>query len=526
MTTAAKESFLPNHKHLSDEELLVPPAGGVLTPLTLFVCTYVARLSNLHHDFVGLAQLMCKDLHGCILAVNSNYGHAAQPGSEAYIKVPKVRKYQAGTARSRERKFQGDGTCFNSAIEPIIHIEHPNIPDDKIYKCKCFPTTGETQVPGVILTDFSDGHAVLVAFVDYLNEMNVGDLEPVLPGESPQNPPARKKIEIFSEQPKMINYKFRLQRTSPRILVNLFALAAYLSILERTKVVEGAELTADQVMKFAGWPVVVLPPFPVREVKTPNDDVKVSFHFQEATRKPRINIFQEGKINILGADSTFSADKIYAFFTQLLISNWGALVALQPRRDLEVRAAQRAVTKTAAASATAASVEPPVPRPPPVMLSDADVDEVLAEALAEISFVGGDSRDVVENYLASTSQISRIENELQATRHEINAQRARIELKQEELDGLSANLRELFVERRDLVAGMNYEELAAADALMRKKQDVVDNVLADLGQWGIDGESNDGSNDGSRFDADSDGARFDADSDDAVLDAIVDEDAE
>ena len=178
MSAAAKEPFLPNHKWLTDEVLLAPPALGPLTSLTLFVCTYVAKLDNLHISFVELTERMCRNPHGCLLAINSNFGHAAQPGYEGYLKAKKPAPVRTVPARGRPRKVQGDGTCFNSAVEPVITVDHPNIADDKVYFVKCFPTTGETQVPGVILPDISDGHIVLEAFVAYLNEMGVGDIIP------------------------------------------------------------------------------------------------------------------------------------------------------------------------------------------------------------------------------------------------------------------------------------------------------------------------------------------------------------
>ena len=341
-----KEVYLPDYKLLDDKILLELPKKTACSPISLFVCTYIAKLSNICIPTIKLTEIMCKDPRGVLVAFNSNYGHACQPGYEHLLKFKKPVKVPK---RGKIRKVQGDGTCFNSAIEPILFIEHPGISPEKIYKVKCFPTTGETQIPGVICPDLSDGHAVLVAFVDYLNDLNVSSHAEDVP-----------QIAIIHEQPKMLNYKFRVNRNSPRILINLHVLALYMNKLEIIKGIDCTPLTDIQQDCFEGWPVILLPPYLVRETKPPTDDVKVSFRFKCADRSPRINIFQEGKINILGADSNESALKIYAFFVQLFTANWAMFVCLQPRSDFERR------------NAAAKLISEPVQK-----LNDSDLDSLL-----------------------------------------------------------------------------------------------------------------------------------------------------
>lgn len=447
-----KEVFLPEHKWLEDAALLAPPARGPLTPLSLFVCTYVAKLGNLHIGFMELTALMCADPHGPLIAINSNFGHACQPGNEHLLKAPKPPPERRVPARGRARKVQGDGTCFNSAVEPILAVDHPGISDDKIYKVKCFPTTGETQVPGVICPDLSDGRAVLDAFVAYLNELGVGDEEPEAApageeehiGVGAPAPRRRLEITVISEQPKMLNYKFRVNRNSPRVLVNLRALATYMHSLELTKAVEGTPLTDAQAARFVGWPVVLLPPYPVRETKPPIDDVKVSFRFRGADRAPRINIFQEGKINILGADSVESARKIYDFFIQLFTDDWAMLVCLQPRHDLERRQAARAPRPVAA------------PAPPPVQLTDAEVDALLADVLG-----------IADKLRAGQARVEEKRAELSEAQAATAATASALAFK---ID----NVRLLGSLAEPPVA----EVLGAA----------VRNIVADLDEWGFDGD--------------------------------------
>jgi hypothetical protein len=450
----SKEVFLPEHKWLEDGVLLAPPARGPLTPLTLFVCTYVAKLGNLHVNFVELTALMCADPHGVLIALNSNFGHACQPGFEHLLKAPKPPPERRVPARGRARKVQGDGTCFNSAVEPILAVDHPGISDDKIYKVKCFPTTGETQVPGVICPDLSDGRAVLDAFVAYLNELGVGDEEPAAAAEEEHigagapEPRRRLEITIISEQPKMLNYKFRVNRNAPRILVNLRALATYMHSLELTKAVEGTPLTEAQAARFVGWPAVLLPPYPVRETKPPTDDVKVSFRFRGADRAPRINIFQEGKINILGADSVESARKIYDFFVQLFTDNWAMLVCLQPRRDLERRQAARAPRPVAA------------PVPPPVRLTDTEVDALLADVLG--------------------------------TADELRAGQARVEEKRAELSEAQAATAATASELAFKLGNVRLLGSLAEPPVAEVLGAAVRNIVADLDEWGFDEDEEDG----------------------------------
>lgn len=280
----------------------------IFSDLTLFVCTYVAKLGNININFEELTHKLINNLHGNILAINSNYGHASQIEYGHFIKSPKINN-KNNNKKGRSRKIQGDGTCFNSAIEPVIKLN--NSTKDKFYFIKCFPTTGETQIPGVIKPDFSDGHDVLVTFINYLNNLNIGIKENNI----------TKQIYIHSEGPKMLNYKFKLNRDNDRILINMIRLAEYLFMLEQNE------------NNIEPW-IKVDTPFELKEVKSPVDDIKVSFRFQTSfKRAPRINIFQEGKINILGSESVESAVLIYSFLTNVFKQNWNKLISIKPEKD-------------------------------------------------------------------------------------------------------------------------------------------------------------------------------------------------
>lgn len=325
---AIKEEYLDNHKNLSDEVLLQIPGAGVVTPLTVFVCTYNAKLGNLHYCFKELTKIMCVNPHGCVLAVNSNYGYASQVGHEALQKVPSPERIQAiadaaassGVVKKgvAARMPQHYGTCFNCIVEPIIRVDNPLVRADKHYITKCFSTTGETQVPGVILSDFSDGREVLEKLVDYLNELGVGDIDEVT-GKP-------KLIYIEHQWPKMINFKYHINLNSPRILVNLREFAKYIRHIE---------LGSDPDPR---W-VITAPPFPICQSEVSPKHNKSTFRIfhkglnGDKDRRPLINVFQSGKINILGAISQESGDRVHEFFTEVFQNNWSLMISIQPKAD-------------------------------------------------------------------------------------------------------------------------------------------------------------------------------------------------
>jgi hypothetical protein len=377
-----KETFATDYKTLDDDALLEHPPGGPLSPLTLFVCTYVATLSNLKIDFRELTRRICEieaDMPLPLVAFNSNFGHRCRPGYEEYLKAPKVPNLRV-PLRGRPRKVQGDGTSFNSAIEPILIINHPGVHSEKVYKVKCFPTTGATQVPGVICPDLSDGSVVLSVFVDYLNSLGIG---------TPDAEGIPATIAVSEEGPKMINYKFRVIRSTPRMLIDLRALSIYMDTLESSRIVWDPDIgdpaifepTEAQSDLFRDWPSLVPPPFIIRETKPPTDDVKMSFRFTGKDRFPRVNVFQEGKINILGADTFMAAEKIYHYFEQLFAANWPALVCLQPRRDNERRELAPALREPPAPAPTALNALSELERAL-AEIADEDIDALITEYCA------------------------------------------------------------------------------------------------------------------------------------------------
>ena len=70
---------------------------------------------------------------------------------------------------------------FNSAVEPSIILtkreDNKHLIDkcfkNKIYKIKCFPNTGNTQIPGILMDNLADGKYVAQCWLKCLQE-NLG----------------------------------------------------------------------------------------------------------------------------------------------------------------------------------------------------------------------------------------------------------------------------------------------------------------------------------------------------------------
>ncbi len=308
----------------NDHTLLEPVPGGPFSPLVMFTCTFEAQIANINRSHVELTDVLGPRVAsgaGPVKALNSNFGHYCQPGFERFLKQPKPptprRGGQLTAAITRPRKPQGDATCFNSALEliiipgpeddpppevQIVNAEHPG----KYYAVKSFPTTGQTQVPGVICPRLTDGAYVARLWAAFLTDAGVG-IDPSEP------------VTVRSEHPIMINFKFHLVRRSARVIFNLVRMVEY---LEATKHQKNAGL-----------------PFPIREIKHPQDGQNLSFKFvypvlgREEPKKIRVNIFYQGKVNILGACDFDGPRIIYSYLGNLICDHWRNFIGLRPLPD-------------------------------------------------------------------------------------------------------------------------------------------------------------------------------------------------
>ena len=401
--------------NLEDIALLKKPLKPI-SELKVFSSTFAGGFSNLHSRFEQLGDKLV--LEGSLIAINSNFTHRCQPGFEMYLK-PVIKLNKKKEEFTKKRQGQGDGTCFNSSIEMIISLDdNPTPSDQKIYKVKLFPTTGNVQIPGVFEQDLSDGLAVLEKTAFILNKNKIGDketgeligketdelIDELISKETDEligketdelideligketdeligketdelignlidnkdlidelidnlidnkdlidelikydtfvNVEKHLQIKIKSYYPIMINYKFRINRSNERLLINLKSLSKYFQILEEFQICELSQINETHIKRFEQWDLI-LPPYTIRETKPPSSDIKVSFKFNininnsTKSKHPRINFFQEGKINILGVNSIENAKNIYNFFNKLFSSekNWKTFICIIPRPD-------------------------------------------------------------------------------------------------------------------------------------------------------------------------------------------------
>ena len=291
-----------------DKQLMEFPEGGPFTENIMFVCTYEATLGNLQKEkpFDLLGRLTPT---GAVKALNCNYGHVAQAGYEQYIKKPRP----PPPPHVRQRKLQGDGTCFNSCVQATITFDGRggapvwpkslrNVLPGKTYELKTFPSTGKTQVPGVTDPDLRDGVLIAQTWAEFLTASGASAAH-----GSP--------VAVVACRPLMMNYKFALVRSSDRIMFNLHALFEHFVKAN----------TTDTTI-----------PFPIREVVNDQEKQKIALKFAAPGENyVRVNMFCRGKINLLGASGKEAPKKIYAYLSRLFSENWAKYVVLRPKRDSE-----------------------------------------------------------------------------------------------------------------------------------------------------------------------------------------------
>jgi len=266
----------------------------VLSALACFTCTYSGLIGGLRttpSELMARFATYLPQADSSLVGFNSNFGHGCRP-DWAGVLQPKARRKKR--ACERIRAVQGDGTSFNSSVEIIVSF---GLPGDKLYKIKCFPSNGQTQVPGVIREDLSDGHDVLALFCRHLVAAGYPD------------------AEIQEEHVTMLNYKFALEFRDPtRTRLNLELLAAMLAAPD----------------------IRPISPFPLMRVIPPKEICKMSFVFSYAGRDARVVVFQSGKFNVLGASNADAVRQVYEWMNRLLIDAWSELVFMVPLTDEEL----------------------------------------------------------------------------------------------------------------------------------------------------------------------------------------------
>jgi hypothetical protein len=264
----------------------------MLSPLTLTTCLYTTDVEGLKIDIIELSKYL--EPRGSILAINSNFMHKAQIGLEKYLKSPKPEKINNFGKGFRKR--QGDGTCFISTVEFTIGIESPIIPLGKVYILRYYPTTGKIQIPGVTRDDLSDADMVVDSFVEYLREcMQNSDINVSCKGV-----------------PLMMNYKFSIPLHNPRALINKQTLNEYI---------------VRQKSEDLPYPLL----YSYDSTDRPH---ALILKFSIGEKTINVNIWQSGKVCIMGGKSRENSENIYNYFNNLFTEMPDNFIAMKPLPDI------------------------------------------------------------------------------------------------------------------------------------------------------------------------------------------------
>ena len=297
----------------------------ILSEIQMFTCSARLWLSNIKCSPENLSNALTPV--GFVKAINSNFHHKAQENYLEFKKEPKGKVL-------RSRKYKGDGSCFNSAVETTIFLDD----SEKYYAIKTFPTTGETQVTGIIEEDLSDGKRAAQIWADFLTKQKVGvDI--------------KKPIRVTDMRTLMMNFKFRVIRSSPRIILDLKVMEKYLvaakikqEIEQNPKNVNGIEMHYSEY-KPEAWKlykegICIGLPFELREIKGTQDEKNITFRFahtlaSDENKKIRVVVYRGGKINVLGASDLTNPRKIYNFLNDFITKYREIFIVYKPLNDYE-----------------------------------------------------------------------------------------------------------------------------------------------------------------------------------------------
>lgn len=281
----------------------------LLKPLIMTIHTCQAQLDGLEISFRDLFDKLKDTLdqskHVC--ALHCNFGHVVKGSDASLLKPISVKKNRKG------RKIHGDGSSFQACLEIYIKIDHPQIDSNKLYKVKCFSTTGQIQIPGGRLDSDEDCDLVIKALIDYLNENEVG----------------KKEITLKWKKTSMKNYKTQLIIPGDNLDLYNYRLSQYMEHIQNGDIhlIDG---------------VYIEPPFQVRNVRNPAESPNTTFRFYVGPGKKdgfRVEVFNNekkidiGRINFKGTKGRHQAEAAYRYFEEIFRANWGVFIGERPKKD-------------------------------------------------------------------------------------------------------------------------------------------------------------------------------------------------
>lgn len=267
------------------------------TPVTTTITTE-GYLSNVQFRESELIEELEPDED--FVVIQCNFGTKTYPGYEPPVKIKRSnRGRKKKPVKERKRKKQGTGECFNSQITfvmPSTVAYDPTVDTPRVYKFKVF-RTGKIQLPGLRLTSSIDDIIVLATKLVNMMNFHLHTCE--------QDP--TKLAKLVNLNPVMKNYKFRVNQPSDNI-IDLRELQRILITCQRGSIVKDHP---EIVGIIENYPKIL-------EIKYARQYTKLSVKFRtptarKAKKKVRVNIFQTGKVNILGGHATNVTRQICEF---------------------------------------------------------------------------------------------------------------------------------------------------------------------------------------------------------------------
>ena len=282
----------------------------VLEELEMSIATWQGELSNLKMDYKDLQnQVFGKIDRKIVVGHHSNHNH--EDPLKLRTKTPKPRK--------KGRKVHGDGTSFQACLEIWITIDHPEINakfPDKVYKIKCFSSTGKIQIPGGRLESGEDCRIAIQNLIKFFNSLDIGK-----DAEGNTVP-----IELVRLEPSMMNFKTKLKLDDPTLDLYNYKLNRYIQAIQE-KDLEGIEGT------------YIEPPYGIINTVNVDESPRTAFKCNTSTSSFRVEIFNNmqksniGKINIKGTKSRAEADAAYDYIRKIFIENWSIFIGPRPKMD-------------------------------------------------------------------------------------------------------------------------------------------------------------------------------------------------
>lgn len=297
-------SFNPENNMVDDivrgwfkSEVVFEPTEIFTAPLTTTITTE-GYLLNVQFREAELIEELEPDED--FVVIQCNFGTKIYPGYTVPVKVKMSnRGRKKKPVKERKRKKQGTGECFNSQITFVMPSTVPHDPavdTPRVYKFKVF-RTGKIQLPGLRLNSSIDDIIILASkLVSMLNfHLHTCEQDPL------------KLARLVNLNPVMKNYKFRINQPADNI-IDLRELQRLLITCQRGTIVK---LHPEIEGIIENYPKIL-------EIKYARQYTKLSIKFRTPTvlkpkKKVRVNIFQSGKVNILGGHATEVTRQICEF---------------------------------------------------------------------------------------------------------------------------------------------------------------------------------------------------------------------